>query len=163
MKSFPPAKRGQTCISAPKKAVGVSGYGAAYLPFWHSSSLVYVSHYVGAYRYSWVARIDGLIKGRERLKRCQISIEPFLPKLLLFCLSFLLKIAGQEHPDRHRPTAGIKQWMAPAVDTQLNQLFHTQFHHFSLFRGKVPYFTATPAVRRVQPKKCAGMLLPASE
>jgi hypothetical protein len=22
----------------------------------------------------------------------------------------------------------------------------------------VPYFTATPAVRRVQPKKCAGML-----
>jgi hypothetical protein len=29
----------------------------------------------------------------------------------------LLKIAGQEHPDRHRPTAGIKQWMAPAVDT----------------------------------------------
>lgn len=41
----------------------------------------------------------------------------------------VLKIAGQEHPDRHRPTAGIKQWMAPAVDTQLNQLFHTQFHH----------------------------------
>jgi hypothetical protein len=40
----------------------------------------------------------------------------------------LLKIAGQELPDRHIPTAGIKQWMAPAVDTQLNQLFHTQFH-----------------------------------
>jgi hypothetical protein len=40
----------------------------------------------------------------------------------------VLKIAGQEHPDRHRPTEGIKQWMAPAVDTQLNQLFHTQFH-----------------------------------
>ena len=29
----------------------------------------------------------------------------------------LFKIAGQEHPDRHRPTAGIKQWMALAVDT----------------------------------------------
>jgi hypothetical protein len=40
----------------------------------------------------------------------------------------VLKIAGQEHPDRHRPTEGIKQWMAPAVDTQLNQFFHTQFH-----------------------------------
>jgi len=25
------------------------------------------------------------------------------------------KIAGQEHPDRHRPTEGMKQWMAPAV------------------------------------------------
>ena len=44
----------------------------------------------------------------------------------------LLKIAGQEHPDRHRPTAGIKQWMAPAVDTQLNQLFRTQFHQTSV-------------------------------
>lgn len=43
----------------------------------------------------------------------------------------LLKIAGQEHADRHRPTEGIKQWMSPAVDTQLNQLFHTQFHQFS--------------------------------
>jgi hypothetical protein len=41
--------------------------------------------------------------------------------------SAVLKIAGQEHPDRHRPTLAIKQWMAPAVDTQLNQLFHTQF------------------------------------
>lgn len=41
----------------------------------------------------------------------------------------VLKIAGQEYPDRHRPTEGIKQWMAPAVDTQLNQLFHTHFHH----------------------------------
>jgi len=44
-----------------------------------------------------------------------------------------LKIAGQEHPDRHRPAEGIKQWMAPAVDTQLNQLFHTQFHHKTLW------------------------------
>jgi len=42
-----------------------------------------------------------------------------------------LKIAGQEHPDRHRPAEDIKQWMAPAVDTQLNQLFHTQFHQIS--------------------------------
>jgi hypothetical protein len=41
----------------------------------------------------------------------------------------MLKIAGQEHPDRHRPTIATKQWMAPAVDKQLNQLFHTQFHH----------------------------------
>ena len=40
----------------------------------------------------------------------------------------MLKIAGQEHPDRHRPTAGIKQRMAPAVDTQLKELFHIQFH-----------------------------------
>ena len=37
----------------------------------------------------------------------------------------VLKIAGKEHPDRHGPTAGIKQWMAPAIDTQLNELFHT--------------------------------------
>jgi len=43
----------------------------------------------------------------------------------------LLKIAGQEHPDRHRPAEDIKQWMAAAVDTQLNQLFHTQFHQRS--------------------------------
>ena len=48
---------------------------------------------------------------------------------LLFCLSSVLKIAGQERPDRHRPTESIKQWMVPAVDTQLNQLFHTQFQH----------------------------------
>ena len=27
-------------------------------------------------------------------------------------------VAGREHPDRHRPTEGIKQWMAPAVDAQ---------------------------------------------
>lgn len=48
----------------------------------------------------------------------------------------VLKIAGQEHPDRHRPTAGIKQWMAPAVDTQLNQLFHTQFHQVMSPEGR---------------------------
>jgi hypothetical protein len=90
MKSFRPAKRSQGCISTSKKAMEVSGYSAAYLSFWHSSSLVYVSHYVGVYRYSWVARIDGLIKVRERLERCQISIEPFLPKLLLSCVSFSL-------------------------------------------------------------------------
>jgi hypothetical protein len=41
---------------------------------------------------------------------------------------FLLKISGPEHPDPHRPTAGIKQWIAPAINTQLNQLFHTSFH-----------------------------------
>jgi hypothetical protein len=90
MKSFRPAKRSQACISASKKAVEVSGYGAAYLLFWHSSTLVYVSHYVGAYWYSWVARIDGLIKGRERLERRQIVIEPFLPRSPLSCLSFSL-------------------------------------------------------------------------
>lgn len=33
----------------------------------------------------------------------------------------------QEYPDRHKPSGGTKQWMAPAVDTQLNQLFHTLF------------------------------------
>jgi len=44
-------------------------------------------------------------------------------------MSNLLKIARQVHPDRHNPIKGIKQWMAQAVDTQLNQLFHTQFHH----------------------------------
>lgn len=38
----------------------------------------------------------------------------------------MLKIAGQEHPDRHRHTTYIIQLMAPAVDTQLSQLFHTQ-------------------------------------
>jgi hypothetical protein len=28
----------------------------------------------------------------------------------------MLKIAGQESPDRHRPTAGIRQWMTSAID-----------------------------------------------
>jgi hypothetical protein len=32
----------------------------------------------------------------------------------------LLKIAGPEHPDHYRLTEGKKQWMASAVDTQLN-------------------------------------------
>jgi hypothetical protein len=104
MKSFRPAKRSQACISTSKKVVEVSGYGAAYLPFWHSSSLVYVSLYVGAYRYSWVARIDGLIKGRERLERCQISIEPSLPN---YCcpasasaVLFPSLVCGQVRPSR---------------------------------------------------------------
>lgn len=37
--------------------------------------------------------------------------------------SIVLRIAGQEHPNRRRFTEGIKQWMAAAVDTQLNQTF----------------------------------------
>jgi hypothetical protein len=28
----------------------------------------------------------------------------------------MLKIVGQESPDRHRPTAGINQWMSSATD-----------------------------------------------
>ena len=32
----------------------------------------------------------------------------------------MVKIAGQKHPDGHRSTEDVKQWMAPAVDTQLN-------------------------------------------
>jgi hypothetical protein len=46
-----------------------------------------------------------------------------------------LKIAGQEHPDPHRHTQGVKQWIAAAVDTQVNKLSHTQFHHHV---GKLP-------------------------
>lgn len=42
----------------------------------------------------------------------------------------MFKIAGQEHPGRRRSTQDVMQWMAPAVDTQLNQLFNPQFHRF---------------------------------
>lgn len=44
----------------------------------------------------------------------------------------LLKIAEQEHPDSHIPNEDIKQWLDPAVDTQLNQAFHTQFQQQSV-------------------------------
>jgi hypothetical protein len=40
----------------------------------------------------------------------------------------LLSIAGSEHSDHHRITEPMTQWMAPAVDTLLNQLSLTQFH-----------------------------------
>jgi hypothetical protein len=46
----------------------------------------------------------------------------------------LLKIAGQEHLDRHNLTESIKQWRAPAVDIQRNQLFHTHLHQFYPWR-----------------------------
>ena len=58
----------------------------------------------------------------------------------------MLKIAGQEHPNRHRPTAGIKQWMAPAVDKKLNQLFHTQIHQVMSPGGRYEFHS--PLVSR---------------
>ena len=39
-----------------------------------------------------------------------------------------LKIAGREHPDRHRTTEDIKQCMASVVDIQLNKLFQARFY-----------------------------------
>ena len=51
----------------------------------------------------------------------------------------LFKVAGQEHPDRHRPTGRIKQWMAPTVDTQLEQPFHTQLHQKLRVQGSSIY------------------------
>ena len=55
-----------------------------------------------------------LITSRRRSGRANSSSSP------------VLKITGQEHSDRYKPTASIEQWIGPAVDTQLNLLFHAQ-------------------------------------
>jgi hypothetical protein len=46
---------------------------------------------------------------------------------------FLLKIAGQEHPDRRVHTK-YKKWVALAANTQLSQLFHNLSREADGFR-----------------------------
>lgn len=66
----------------------------------------------------------------------------------------LLKIAGQEHPHHHRPTEGRKERMAPAVDTQLSQLFHTQFIRMKL---RLEHATLITVWQTVESDQRSGM------
>lgn len=51
------------------------------------------------------------------------------PSLALLSMLLMLKIAGQEHTDHRRPTAGTMRYKAPPMDTQLNLLLKPQFCH----------------------------------
>ena len=46
-------------------------------------------------------------------------------------VTVMMKIAGQEHPDRHRPTEGIQQWTASAVE-------YRKLHRGTMAREKIP-------------------------
>lgn len=53
---------------------------------------------------------------RDIIARMHITVAlPVVP--VCSSLHSVLKIAGQEHSDRRRPTAGMKQWMAQAADS----------------------------------------------
>lgn len=55
-------------------------------------------------------------------------------------------IAGQGHSDRHRPAAGVKQWMALAVNIQLEQLLHTQLHRITPLMTHLPEHGTFPTL-----------------